>query len=221
MRPVATRIRVVVADNQEVYRHGVRAALEDERDLDLVAEAGSLDHTIHAVRSVQPDILLLEPSMSGVPIREAIERVKAVAPRMRVLVLTDSDAGEGVVENLRAGASGHLLESSPVAELLVALRRTHEGHAAVAAPLVGHLMAELHRLAREQADRSGEQGSALTRREAQVLHWIGRGKSNPEIGRELSLSEHTVKNHVRTLYKKLGVRSRTAAATLAFRQGLG
>lgn len=219
-RSPATHVRVAIGDRQDIYRHGVRTALARERDLHLVAEAGSLDGLVHAVRREQPDILLIEPSLLDVSASEGVERLRGASPRLRVLVLADSEVGDDVIVHLKAGAFGYLMKSLSADELIRAIRRAHRGHAAVATPLVGRLFEEIHRLAVRQRTDLEEQGPGLTRREAEVLHLIGLGKSNHQIGRELSLSEHTVKNHVRSLFKKLGVRSRTAAAMVALRQGL-
>ena len=217
--PTAHHIRVAIGDNQVIYRHGVRTALAPARDLQLVAEASSLDEVAQAVRHLQPDILLLEPSLLS-SVREGVAQLRAASPRLRILLLTDSDLGDDFVEHLKAGTFGYLAKSLSADELIRAIRRAHQGQAAVAAPLVGRLVAEVHRLAVRQDADHAVQGSRLTSREADVLRLIGLGRSNREIGRELSLSEHTVKNHVRAVFKKLGVRTRTSAAMVAFRQGL-
>ncbi|MGB9377474.1 MAG: response regulator transcription factor [Mycobacteriales bacterium] len=199
-----------MCDDHEMVRTGLRTFLELQEDMAVVGEAGSAEEALALVPRVRPDIVLLDlvlPGMSGV---EAVHRLRAEHPEVKVVVLTSFAGRESVLSVVRAGVSGYLLKDVGPAELADALRAVHDGgvplHPAVAATVLASVT--------EPAP------DPLTPRETEVLRLLARGLSNRLIARELVLSEKTVKVHVSAILAKLGVADRTQAAVLAVRRGL-
>ena len=214
-------IRIVVADDHELYRRGMEAVIGSSGDLEIVAEASTAADAVEAVRVHQPDVVLLEVRMAGQSGIDACTAVKMQSPRTRVLILTGSEDESDLFRALLVGASGYLLKSLPVEQIVDAVRLAHAGEAIVPPPMARHLVAEFARLtSRSTEDGPAERSRELTDRELEVLTWIARGKSNREIGEIATVSENTVKNHVRSIMSKLQVASRTEAAMHAVRENL-
>jgi two-component system, NarL family, response regulator LiaR len=204
------RIRLLVVDDHELVRAGLRTFLGLQPDMEVVGEAGSAERALALVPALEPDVVLLDlvlPGMSGV---EAVRRLRDAHPAVKVLVLTSFAGEDAVLPAIRAGAAGYLLKDVGPAELAGALRVVHAGgaplHPAVAATVM-HSVAEPAR-------------ESLTPREHEVLRLVARGLSNRLIARELALSEKTVKAHVSAVLGKLAVADRTQAALYAVRHGL-
>jgi NarL family two-component system response regulator LiaR len=203
-------IRLLLVDDHEMVRAGLRTFLGLQADMEVVGEAGSAEQALALVPGLAPDVVLLDlvlPGMSGV---EAVRRLRAAHPVVKVVVLTSFAGEDAVLSAIRAGAAGYLLKDVGPAELAEALRVVHAGgaplHPAVAATVM-HSVAEPVR-------------DPLTPREHEVLRLLARGLSNRLIAREFALSEKTVKAHVSAILSKLGVADRTQAALYAVRHGL-
>jgi DNA-binding NarL/FixJ family response regulator len=215
-------IRVLLVDDQPLLRTGFKMILEAEPDIAVVGEAGDGLQAIDAVRSLQPDVVLMDirmPRMDGVEATRLI-----VGPdrdsRSRVLVLTTFDLDEYVVEALRAGASGFLLKDVPADDLIAAIRVVAGGDAIVAPSITRRL---LDRFAARLPSADQATPAALdnlTERELEVLRLVARGLSNAEVAKELYVSETTVKTHVGHVLTKLGLRDRVQAAVFAYESGL-
>jgi DNA-binding NarL/FixJ family response regulator len=197
-------------DDHEMVRAGLRTFLGLQADMAVVGEAASAEQALALVPRLRPDVVLLDlvlPGMSGV---EAVRRLRAAHPDVKVVVLTSFAGEESVLPAVRAGAAGYLLKDVGPGELAEALRAVHAGgaplHPAVAATVM-HSVAEPVR-------------DPLTPREHEVLRLVARGLPNRLIARELALSEKTVKAHVSAILGKLGVADRTQAALYAVRHGL-
>jgi len=193
-----------------MVRTGLRTFLGLQPDMTVVGEAGTAEQALALVPRLRPDVVLMDlvlPGMSGV---EAVRRLRAAHPEIKVVVLTSFAGQEAVLPAVRAGAAGYLLKDVGPMELAGALRAVHAGgsplHPAVAATV-------MHSVAAEERD-------PLTPREHEVLRLVARGLSNRLIARELALSEKTVKAHVSAVLGKLGVADRTQAALHAVRHGL-
>ena len=193
-----------------MVRTGLRTFLGLQPDMTVVGEAGTAEQALALVPRLHPDVVLMDlvlPGMSGV---EAVRRLRAAHPEIKVVVLTSFAGQEAVLPAVRAGAAGYLLKDVGPMELAGALRAVHAGgsplHPAVAATV-------MHSVAAEERD-------PLTPREHEVLRLVARGLSNRLIARELALSEKTVKAHVSAVLGKLGVADRTQAALHAVRHGL-
>jgi DNA-binding NarL/FixJ family response regulator len=203
-------IRVLLVDDHPVVRHGLRGMLESEPGLAVVGEAGSGAEAVELARRELPDIVLMDLRMPGGDGVEATGRLLAELPRTRVVVLTTYESDRDILRAIEAGASGYLLKDATPAELAEAVRAAARGETVLAPSVASTLV----RQARSPAP------PALSAREAQVLRLVAAGKTNADIGRELFISEATVKTHLLRVFSKLDVADRTAAVTTAMSHGL-
>ena len=200
-------IRILVVDDHNVVRQGLIALLKTVPDVNVVAEGSDGEQAVELFRQHRPDVTIMDlrmPRKSGV---EAIAEIRREAPAARVIVLTTFDGDEDIYRALQAGARGYLLKDMFGEELIDAIRTVHAGKQRIPAAVAQRL-----------AERMG--GPSLTARELEVLKCIVGGRSNKEIGNELSISEATVKTHINNLLGKLGVTDRTQAATTALQRGI-
>ncbi|HEU4325293.1 MAG TPA: response regulator transcription factor [Roseiflexaceae bacterium] len=205
-------IRVVVADDHNVVRAGIRELLTDEPDIEVVGEARNGRDAVDIALARRPDVVVMDinmPVLSGV---EATRQIRAAAPEVRVLVLTSYQDDPYIYGLLDAGASGYLLKTAEDQEIVRAVRLTAAGQVVIDPAVAPRLLARLTR----PAAASG----ALTERELEVLRLAGHGQSNKQIGAALLISDRTVQNHLANIYGKLGVASRTEAVTTALQRGL-
>lgn len=214
-------IRVAIADDHELFRRGMEALIDCEDDLELVAEAGSASDAVAAVLAHRPDVALLDLHLGGQSGIDACTAIKMSSPQTKVLFLTASEEPADLFKALMVGACGYLLKSLPAAQIIDAVRLAHAGEVMVPPPMARHLVAEFARLSSQTTDVAvAHRARTLTDREIEVLTWITRGRSNREIGECMSVSENTIKNHVRNIMGKLQVTSRTEAAMHAVRENL-
>ena len=211
-------ITVVLADDQQMVRHGLRVILESEPDIDVVAEAGDGREAIERVREHLPTIALLDIRMPNMDGLEAARRVIALDLGTRVLILTTFDADEYVYEALRAGASGFLLKDAPPDQLVAAVRVLAVGDALIDPSITRRLISRFA-LAARTPDLTPPELNQLTPRERDVLRLVARGLSNAEIAKELVIEENTVKTHVSRVLMKLQLRDRVQAVVLAYETG--
>lgn len=201
-------IRVLLVDDHPVVRAGVRALLEGQADLSVVAEAASVDEAVAAVRSEQPDVVLMDLSLgaggSGI---DATGRIRALDAAPQVLVLTTYDTQADILAAIDAGAAGYLLKDAPPDELFRAVRATARGET-VLSPAVAATLVR----------RAGASTPTLTEREVRVLELLAEGQANKQIARALLVSEATVKSHLSHIYTKLDVDSRAGAVARAIEQ---
>ena len=210
-------IRVLVVDDQSMVRAGFRLLLADESDIDVVAEASNGRDAVAQAARFRPDVILMDirmPEMDGL---EATRRILSSDTDARVLILTTFDLDDYVVEALRAGASGFVLKDEPPEQLLGAVRTVAAGEALLS-PTVTRRVIQRFATVRRQAPPDAV--ADLTPRELEVFRLITRGLSNAEIGRELFISDTTVKTHVTRLLQKLDLRDRAQAIVLAYQSGL-
>lgn len=200
-------IRILVVEDHHVVRQGLVALVNTVEDMEVVAEASDGRQAVELFRQHQPDVTIMDlrlPVMTGV---EAIKAIREEFPASRVIVLTTFDGDEDIYRALQAGARGYLLKDMFGEELMDAIRTVHAGKTRIP-PAVAQRLAE----------RMG--GPNLTGRELDVLKLIVSGKSNKEIGKELTISEATVKTHINSILSKLAVSDRTQAATSALQRGI-
>lgn len=200
-------IRILIADDHELFREGLRVVLDLRPDFEVVAEASNVAETIAAHTEHQPDLTLLDLQMPDGTGIDALTGIRSKHPDARVLMLTTYDGDEDIFRAMAAGASGYLLKSIPSIQLEAAVRAVIEGRKYLP-PAVAERLAE--RAAFQE----------LTARELEVLALITRGLSNKDVARVLAASEFTIKAHVRNILAKLGVETRTEAAILAVQRGL-
>jgi two-component system NarL family response regulator len=200
-------IKVLTVDDHPLLREGIAAVLGNQADLTVVGEASNGYEAVEQCRALTPDIVLMDlemPNMSGI---EAIVAIRAALPQTRVIVLTAHGSDVQILRALNAGAAGYLLKDGLRRELVDTIRRVHAGHRGIS-PAVAQ------RIVEHQADDS------LTERELDVLMSVAAGNSNKIVADKLSISEETVKSHMRSILSKLGANDRTHAVTLAVKRGL-
>ena len=217
-------IRVVIADDQELLRLGFRMILDQEEDIEVVAEAGNGEEAVEATERTHPDVVLMDVRMPGVDGIEATRRIVVGTPSTRVLVLTTFDLDDHAFGALRAGASGFLLKDVPPEELTAGIRLVASGDAVVSPRITRRLLDEFaHVLDVPGVDGDGTDvraAATLTDREQEVLVAVAEGLSNAEIAQRLFVSEATVKSHVGRILGKLGLRNRVQAVVFAFQAGI-
>jgi DNA-binding NarL/FixJ family response regulator len=216
-------IRVLVVDDVELVRTGLRMILDAEPDLEVVGTASDGVEAVSEVRRLRPDVVLMDIRMPGLDGLAATRHILGTAgmPPCKVIVLTTFDVDEHVYEALRAGASGFLLKDVPAAQLVHAIRVVAAGEALLAPSVTRRLIASFTGAAPSTAAPASAPGlDELTAREREVLVLLADGLSNAEIAAKLFVGEATVKTHVARVLMKLGVRDRVQAVVVAFRAGL-
>ena len=212
-------IRVVIADDHDLYRRGMQVVVELDGTARVVGEASNGVDAVEVCSRVQPEVVLMDVRMPGVGGIEACRRIREAVPSARILMLTMSDDESDLFEAIKAGASGYLLKDLPGEEVASAIRRVHDGQAIIPPGMAATLLAEFTRLSQEPQPVTGS-APLLTDREVEVLRLVARGMANREIADQLVISENTVKNHVRNILEKLHLHSRVEAAVYAHRQHL-
>jgi DNA-binding NarL/FixJ family response regulator len=208
-------IRILLVDDQQLMREGLRVLLELEPDLDVVGEASDGQGALDAYATLAPDVVLMDIRMPGMDGVEATWRLRERWPQARVIILTTFDDDEYVFEGLRAGALGYLLKDVSGQELAEAIRTVATGGALVEPSVARRVLAEFARLVPPARQPEAGLPEPLTEREQEVLRLLSLGLTNREIAARLSLAEGTVKNYVTNVLQKLGVRDRTQAAVRA------
>jgi DNA-binding NarL/FixJ family response regulator len=210
-------ISVFVADDQSMVRAGFRMLLAGEEDIEVVAEARNGLEAVEKAARFRPTIVLMDVRMPELDGLEATRRILAADQEARVLILTTFDLDDYIYEGLSAGASGFVLKDDPPEQLIAAIRTVADGDALLSPTITKRVIQEFARVPRPEAPPGLEE---LTARERQILELIADGLSNAEIGRQLFISETTVKTHVTHILQKLGLRDRVQAVVLAYQSGL-
>jgi DNA-binding NarL/FixJ family response regulator len=215
-----TPIRVLLVDDQALFREGLRTLLSVHADLDVAGEAGNGQEALERAAALQPDVVLMDVQMPVLDGVAATRRLRAALPACRVILLTTFDDDEYVFEGLRAGAVGYLLKDAPSARLVDAIRAAARGESFLQPSIAAKVVAEYTRLAGSAPAASSGLAEVLTERELEILRLLAGGASNKEIAAQLFLAEGTVKNHVTNILGKLGVTGRLQAANRARELGL-
>ncbi|HZR54658.1 MAG TPA: response regulator transcription factor [Streptosporangiaceae bacterium] len=203
-------IRVLLTDDHPVVRAGLRGMLAAEPDIEVAGEAGSGPEAVAFAQAGEYDVILMDLRMPGGDGVAATEQIRAAVPSARVLVLTTYEADADILRAVEAGATGYLLKDATPGELANAIRAAARGETVLAPSVAERLVSHVRRPQRE----------SLSARETQVLARVALGRTNAEIGRELYISEATVKTHLLRAFGKLGVSDRTAAVTTALERGI-
>ena len=200
-------IRVLIADDHPLLRQGVASVLQDEPDMEIVAEAANGRDAVAAFEKHRPDVTLMDlqmPEMNGI---DAIAQIRASAPNARVVVLTTYKGDVSALRALRAGAVGYLLKDQVLTELVQTIRTVHAGGRRIPPEISAELSVHL-----------GE--DALSEREIQVLRLVAQGNSNKRVAAVLGVTEDTIKAHMKSVIAKLDANDRTHAVTIALRRGI-
>jgi DNA-binding NarL/FixJ family response regulator len=207
---VTPPIRLLVADDHPVVRDGLRAMLATQPDMELVGEAATGTQAVERARALRPDVVLMDLQMPELDGPAAITTLQEQAPQVRVLVLTTFGTDADITRAVEAGATGYLLKDAPREQLFAAIRAAARGEAVLSPSVATRVLGRMRAPAEE----------ALSPRELEILGAVARGLSNKDIGRQLYVSEATVKTHLLRVFGKLGVDDRTAAVTVAPKRGI-
>ena len=221
MSPRGRPLRVVLADDDYFSREGLRGLIESSEGTVVAGEASTFAEALDAVTETKPDVVVMDLRIAGAEPGEAPAALVAAAPDTRVVVLTGSAVEAEVLATLAAGATGFLLKDAPAEDLVAAIRQAANGNTVLAGAAANALLTQLDASAAAVAAAPAPDAAttaALSTRESEVLAMIVDGADNAEIGKALSISRHTVKQHVTNIFDKLGVRSRVEAAVLAVRE---
>ncbi|AHK29957.1 two-component system response regulator [Rhodococcus opacus PD630] len=203
-----TTVTVLLVDDHVVVRAGLRALLDSQPDIEVIAEAGTGEAAVDAVTTFRPQLVTMDLALgAGIDGVEAIRRIRQVDRNLPVLVFTTYDTDADVVRAIDAGAIGYLLKDSTPQEIFAAVRGAAAGQSVLSPPVASRLL--------QQMQRPEE---ALTPREAELLTLLAKGMTNKELGKALFISEATVKTHLAHIYAKLGVDTRAAAVSVALRR---
>jgi DNA-binding NarL/FixJ family response regulator len=215
-------VKIVLADDEQLVRSGLRLILEAEDDVEVIGEANDGAEAVTLTRRLDPDVVLMDvqmPAMNGI---EATREIVALGREesSRVLILTTFDLDEYVYEALKAGASGFLLKRTPAEDLVAGVRVVAAGEALLAPSVTQRLIETFRARPGSGPVRDARELDVLTEREREVLVLVARGMTNAEIAAHLFLSEGTVKTHVKRIFFKLDLHDRTQAVILAYEVGL-
>lgn len=203
-------IRLLIADDHPVVRDGLRAMLATQADMELVGEAATGTEAVERARALRPDVVLMDLQMPDLDGPSAIAALREQAPEVRVLVLTTYGTDADITRAVDAGATGYLLKDAPREQLFGAIRAAARGESVLSPSVATRVLGRMRAPAEE----------ALSPRELEILEAVARGLSNKDIGRQLYVSEATVKTHLLRVFSKLGVADRTAAVTVALERGI-
>ena len=216
-------IRLLIADDERLFRQSLRILLETSTDIKVVAEAANGHEAVAFARATEPDLAVLDvdmPRMDGI---KATRLIRAISPRTKMLMLSVHQDDEKIRAAIRAGALGYISKDADRHDFINIIRQTHAGKAP-SSPYLAHLALEQrdnHQDASDQANvGSFVERSGLTELEVKILRLMTEGLSNEEISEITAIAQETVKGHLKSLFRKLDVKNRTEAAVLAVREGL-
>ena len=212
------RIRVLLVDDHDLFRTGLRSLLE-EQHVEVVGEAANGTDALRCVRELQPDVVVMDLNMPGMNGVEATKRIATLAPLTRVVVLTISDQDGDVMDAILAGACGYLLKDASIQELMAGIRSASVGESLISPTIASKVLQRL-RASSSQPDIADTIRTELSDREIEVLKLIANGKDNAQIAAELHISPKTVKNHISNILMKLQIDNRIQAAVYAVRSGI-
>jgi DNA-binding NarL/FixJ family response regulator len=216
-------LRLLIADDERLFRQSLKVLLETAKDLKVVAEAADGQEAVVKARETLPDIALLDvrmPKMDGI---KAAKLISAVSPRTKILMLSIHDDDEKIVSAIRAGARGYILKDTDRSDFIQIIRHTQAGRAH-SSPYLAQLTVEhsaAHKnVSHDEREKEFSERYGLTDLELKVRHFVAEGLNNEEISQLTRLARETIKGHLKTLFRKLEVKNRTEAAVLAVREGI-
>jgi DNA-binding NarL/FixJ family response regulator len=217
-RPSLETIRVLLVDDHDLFRTGLRTLLEEQK-VQVIGEASAGAEAVRLVRELAPDVVVMDLNMPGMTGVEATRQITSIAPLTRVLVLTISDQDADVMDAILAGACGYLLKDSSIQELMRGIEAAGAGESIVS-PTIASKVLQRIRASSSQPEIEKTIRAELSEREIEVLKLIANGKDNAQIAGELHISPKTVKNHISNILMKLQIDNRIQAAVYAVRSGI-
>lgn len=211
-------IRILLVDDHDLFRRGVRSIITAEPDMEVVGEASNGEEAIRLAKEQMPDIILMDLNM---PHRDGLQATRFITqqfPYVKIIMLTVSEGEENLFEAIKAGAQGYLIKNVEPQQLLDAVRRAYRGEATLPSDLAVKILAEFAH--GQRTAQAGDPIEPLGERELDVLRELARGLANKEIAAVLCISEHTVRNHVKNILSKLHLNNRVQAAIYAIREGI-
>lgn len=210
-------MRIIICDDQTLFREGLRDVLEDEKDFEIIGEAANGNEAVSLAKKLQPDVVLMDirlPQLDGI---SATRVVRKECPKANVVILSSYEDEAHVLEAIQAGANGYLSKMLPAKELLNALRTFSQEGVLIPQPIMGKLMEGIRKISSAQIEASLIN---LTKTELSILAMVGHGSSNQEIAKSTASSIKTVKNHLNRIFQKLNVKNRTEAVLKGIDLGL-
>lgn len=212
-------IRVLLADDLMLIRHGIRALLSSVEEVEIVGEVSAAEDAVRLARELVPDVVLMDQDMPGDGLA-ATRSIKEQLPDIEIIVMTDRLDDVKALQAIDAGATGYILKDIPAANLTAALKAVCNGRAFFHPEITRKLMERLVSLSREQRTRMRLESEGLTARELDILMELAKGSTDREIAAKFVVAEGTVKTHIRHILRKLGARNRTQAVAYVLRKGV-
>jgi DNA-binding NarL/FixJ family response regulator len=213
-------MRILIADEHVLFREGLQSLLSREPDMEVVGQTSTVQGTVDQAASLMPDMVLMDIRLRDGSGLEALKSIKTQCPECRVVILSDHDSNENLFDAFRSGANGYILKDTPIEKLVNAMRAGRPGEPILSRLLTRRIVEEYARLGHE--DNLGDISlDKLTSRELEVLRHVGTGAGNREIAARLTISEHTVKAHVRNILDKLGLKKRSQMVSVSRRNAVG
>jgi two-component system, NarL family, nitrate/nitrite response regulator NarL len=211
-----TQIKIILVEDNRAYRKGISYALESNPDMELIGEFGAVEFALDALEKIAtPDILLLDLNLPGLSGLESIPLFREQSPETRIIILTQSDREADVLHTIRLGASGYLLKSTSIAQLIAGIQGVHEGGATLD-PAVSQYILNIV----QQKPVKEESDTDLSARELEVLKLVAEGQAQKMIASHLNISVHTVSEYIHNIYSKLEVPNAPAAVSKAYESGI-
>jgi two-component system NarL family response regulator len=214
-----SRIRVLLADEQSLFREAMRSVLDNEDDIEVVADAGNGFSAIAEAGRMRPDVAVLDAGLQNCSGIRAAEKISEHTPECRVIVMSAEENDEILLQAVKAGASAYITKSAPLVDLIEGVRATHRGETVVPPLMLGRLLERLVRR-RHEEDEALRLIGKLTPREREVLELLAQGADNEKIAVTLVISPQTARTHVQNIVSKLGLHSRLEAAMFARKAGI-
>jgi DNA-binding NarL/FixJ family response regulator len=222
IEPKCEQIKIMLVDDHNLVREGFSRMLELEEEFLVVGQAASADDALIKARQLRPDIILMDIKLPGINGIEATRMIKAELPDTEVIVLSMYDEEEYVRESVKAGATGYVLKDISQDELIRNIKVVHSGGSYIQPSLARKVLQDLASMGKVKGQASARESAIkdLSEREVEVLQHVADGKSNKEVATALTISEKTVKAHLRSIFRKLEVGDRAQAVATAMRRGL-